>query len=272
MADLCVSLAAVGGAVLLSEALRRAAARLVPGPGPYWTYLLEAAAAFQLCSCTHELKLLSEAAPPGLPLGLALTYVVTAVHLSTFRGAACNPCAALESVCRGRSGVGAAAVLVACQFAAAVAARFFAASVWSLGLSDVHVRHRRFGFRCFDPLGGTLLEAAAAELGCAFAVQAAAMHAHKLDEKLRVHFIAAVVTALVYAGGGISGAMFNPVLAFSVQFPCSGHSYLEYGFVYWLGPALGMASCILLFEKIIPFLSGESAVRPDVQKKKKKTQ
>uniref|UniRef100_A0A8C2XLK4 Aquaporin 11 n=1 Tax=Cyclopterus lumpus TaxID=8103 RepID=A0A8C2XLK4_CYCLU len=247
MADLCVSLAAVGGAVLLSEALRRAAARLVPGPGPYWTYLLEAAAAFQLCSCTHELKLLSEAAPPGLPLGLALTYVVTAVHLSTFRGAACNPCAALESVCRGRSGVGAAAVLVACQFAAAVAARF--------------------GFRCFDPLGGTLLEAAAAELGCAFAVQAAAMHAHKLDEKLRVHFIAAVVTALVYAGGGISGAMFNPVLAFSVQFPCSGHSYLEYGFVYWLGPALGMASCILLFEKIIPFLSGESANEPKCSQK-----
>lgn len=33
--------------------------------------------------------------------------------------------------------------------------------------------------------------------------------------------------------------MFNPVLAFSVQFPCSGHTYLEYCFVYWLGPALG---------------------------------
>lgn len=41
------------------------------------------------------------------------------------------------------------------------------------------------------------------------------------------------------AGGSISGAVFNPVLAFSVQFPCSGHTYLEYCFVYWLGPVLG---------------------------------
>lgn len=41
------------------------------------------------------------------------------------------------------------------------------------------------------------------------------------------------------AGGSISGAVFNPVLAFSVQFPCSGHSYLEYCFIYWLGPVLG---------------------------------
>lgn len=266
MADLRVSLAAVGAAVLLSEAARCTAARLLPGV--YWRCALEAAATFQLCSCTHELKLLSGAVPLGLPLGLTLTYVMTAVHLATFRGATCSPYAALEGVCRGVSGVGAAAVLIACQFAAGVAAQYFAASVWSLGLSDLHVRHQRFGFRCFDPLGGTLLEAAAVELGCAFAVQAAAMHAHKLDEKLRLHFIAAVITALVYTGGGVSGAIFNPVLAFSVQFPCSGHTYLEYGFVYWLGPGLGMASCILLSEKLLPFLSGQNAVRPEVQKKK----
>ncbi|KAK9536935.1 hypothetical protein VZT92_006680 [Zoarces viviparus] len=274
MTDLYVSLAVLGAAVLLSEAVRRtAAARLFPGV--YWIYLLEAASTFQLCSCTHELKLLGDTAQLGPPVGLTLTYVVTVIHLTTFRGATCNPSGALESVCRGTSGVGAAAVLVACQFAAAVAAQFFAAAVWSLGLSDVHVRHQRFGFRCFDPLGGTLLEAAAVELGCAFAVQAAAMHVHRLDQKLRAHFIAAVITAMVYAGGSISGAIFNPVLAFSVQFPCSGHTYLEYCFVYWLGPVLGVASCILLFEKIIPFLSGESTIGPDVpavhkQKKKKK--
>ncbi|XP_068456547.1 aquaporin-11-like [Clinocottus analis] len=265
MADLHLYLAAVAAAVLLSEALRRTSARFLSGV--YWVYLLEAAATFQLCSCTHELKLLGEMTPLGPALGITLTFVVTVVHLFTFRGATCNPIAALESVCRGASGVGAAAVVVACQFAAAIAAQFFAAAVWSLDLFEAHVRHQRFGFRCFDPLGGTLLEAAAVELGCAFAVQAAAMHAHKLDENLRVPFIATVITAMVYTGGSISGAMFNPVLAFSVQFPCSGHTYLEYCFVYWLGPVLGVASCILLFEKIIPFLSGKSTVGPQ-----KKTQ
>ncbi|XP_049447230.1 aquaporin-11-like [Epinephelus fuscoguttatus] len=270
MTDLFVSVAVLGSAVLLSEAIRRTAARLLPGA--YWIYLLEAASTLQLCCCTHELKLLGETAQLELLVGLTLTYIMTVIHLSTFRGATCNPSGILESLCRGTNTVRAAVVLIACQFAAAVAAQYFAASVWSLGLSDVHVRHQRFGFRCFDPLGGTLMEAAAVELGCAFTVQAAALHVHKLDEKLRAHFVAAVITAVVYAGGSISGAVFNPVLAFSIQFPCSGHTYLEYCFVYWLGPVLGVASCILLFEKIIPFLSGKSTIGlevPAVQKQKK---
>nr|XP_046266174.1 aquaporin-11-like [Scatophagus argus] len=262
MTDLYVSLAVLGAALLLCEATRRAAARL--SPGAYRIYLLEAASTFQLCCCTHELKLLGETARLEPPVGLTLTYIMTVIHILTFQGATCNPSAVLESVCRGTRSVRAAVAVTTCQFGAAVAAQLFAKSVWSLGLSDVHIRHQRFGYRCFDPLGGTVLEAAAVELACAFAVQAAAMHVHKLDEKLQAHFIAAVVTALVFAGGSISGAMFNPVLAFSVQFPCSGHTYLEYCFVYWLGPVLGLAGCILLFEKIIPFLSGKSTAGLEV--------
>lgn len=50
--------------------------------------------------------------------------------------------------------------------------------------------------------------------------------------KLSFHVLSCV-------GGSISGAVFNPALAFSVQFPCSGHTYLEYCFVYWLGPVSG---------------------------------
>ncbi|XP_029375277.1 aquaporin-11-like [Echeneis naucrates] len=270
MADLSVSLAVLAAVVLLSEAGRRAAARLLPGARR--VYLLEAASTFQLCCCSHELKLLADSARlEPASAGLLLTYTVTVVHLLTFRGAACNPTAALESLCRRRRGAKAAAALVLSQFAAAAAARTVAASVWSLGLSEVHVRIRRFGFRCFDPLGGTVLEAAAAELCCAFTVQAAAMHVHKVPQRLREHCLAAVITAVVYAAGSISGAVFNPVLAFSIQFPCSGHTYLEYCFVYWLGPILGVASCILLFEKVIPFLSGKSTIGldvPAVQKQK----
>ncbi|KAM3868597.1 aquaporin-11-like [Diretmus argenteus] len=269
MADLGVSVALLGAVVLLSEATRRAAARLLPGH--YGLYLLEAASTFQLCSCTHELKLLGESGQVEPPVGLTLTYTMSVIHIFTFRGASCNPYGAVERVYRGNTGVKAAAAVIVCQFAVAVAAQFAAASVWSLGLSDLHVRHQRFGFRCFDPIGGTVVEAAAVELLCAFTVQAAVLHVHRLDEKLRVHAVAAVITFLVYAGGSISGAVFNPVLAFSVQFPCSGHTYPEYCFVYWLGPGLGMVSCILLFEKIIPFLSGKSTVglaEPVVQKQK----
>lgn len=203
MTDLWVSLAALGAAVLLSEAIRRTAARLFPRA--CWIYLLEAASTFQLCSCTHELKLLGETARLELPVSLTLTYTMTVIHLSTFRGATCNPSGALESVYRGTSTLKVAVVLIACQFGAAVAAQFFASSVWSLALSDVHLRHQRFGFRCFDPLGGTVLEAAAVELACAFTVQAAVLHMHKVDQKVRAHCIAALITALVYTGVFING-------------------------------------------------------------------
>ncbi|XP_005916108.1 aquaporin-11 [Haplochromis burtoni] len=270
MTYLWVSVAVLGVSVLLSE-LIRSAARVFPRD--YRIYLLEAASTFQLCCCTHELKLLGDSAHLELSYGLALTYTVTLVHLVTFQDATCNPTAALESVCRGTRSLRAAGVLIMLQFAAAVASQSYVASVWSQGLSDIHLQHQSTDFRCFDPLGGTLLEAAVVELACAFVFQAACMHVHKLDERLQVHFIAAVVTAAVYAGGEISGAVFNPVLAFSVQFPCSGHTYLEYCFVYWLGPVLGVVSCILLFEKIIPFLFGGSTIGLDVPAvQKKKTQ
>lgn len=198
MTDLWVSLWVLGAAVLLSEAIRRTAARLFPGA--LWIYLLDAASTFQLCACTHELKLLGETARLEPAVSLTLTYTMTVVHLSTFREATCNPIAAAERVFRGSSTLKAAAGIVACQFGAAVSAQLFATSAWSLALSDVHQRHQRFGFRCFDPLGGTVLEAAAVELACAFTFQAAVLHIHKVEPKLRVHCVAAVVTALVYAG------------------------------------------------------------------------
>ncbi|KAM4620129.1 aquaporin-11-like [Polymixia lowei] len=270
MTDLVVSLALVVAIVLFCEAARRAVVRFNPRDY-YGIYLLEGVSTFQLCACTHELKLVGEAGRVEPYVGLTLTYVITVIHVSTFRGASCNPNGALEKLYRGNVTAKGAAAFVACQFLAAVFAQFSAASAWTLGLSDLHVRHGKFGFKCFDPISGTLMEAAAVELACAFAIQAVVLHLHKLDEKFRVHAIAAAITSLVYAGGSISGAVFNPALAFSIQFPCSGHTYQEYCFVYWLGPVLGVASCILLFEKIIPFLSGKSIVGldvPVVQKKK----
>ncbi|XP_057676782.1 aquaporin-11 [Corythoichthys intestinalis] len=264
-----VSVSALAVAVLLSELLRRAAARSLRGVAG--ALALEAASTFQLCCCTHELKLLGNAGLMEPAYGLTLGYAVTVVHLLSFRGASCNPCGVVERACRGTCRGSAALALVAGQFGAALAARYAAASVWSLGLAEHHVQQGRFGFRCFDPLGGTVLEAAAVELACAFAVQTAALHIHKVDDKLRVHVIAALITALAYAGGNISGAVFNPVLAFSINFPCSGHTYLDYCFIYWLGPALGVAGCILLFEKILPFLSGRNSAGREVGAHKHKS-
>lgn len=198
MDDLRVSLAVLTGAVLLSGACRWAVARFCRGVAR--SFLLEAASTFQLCSCCHELKLLCEGTRLDPRTYLGLCFAVTTVHLLTLTDADCNPGGTLEKVFRGTRSVRIASLAIAGQFAAAVAARHFAASVWSLGLSDLHDRHRRFGFRCFDPLGGTVPEAAAAELACAFVFQAALMHVPDLNGLVQVPFVAATVTALVYAG------------------------------------------------------------------------
>ncbi|XP_062309931.1 aquaporin-11-like [Osmerus eperlanus] len=268
MADLGISLVLLAAIVFLCEASRRTTAQLFGNK--YGLYITEIISTFQLCACTQELKLLGEAGQIEPYIGLTITYVITVVHITTFQGALCNPYGAFERVYRREVTYASAVCLIACQIIAAIAAQFLAPYIWTLGLSDLHVSHGRFGFKCFSPLGGTLIEAAAVELACTFSVQAAVIHIHKVEEKLQVHAIAAIITFVVYAGGSISGAVFNPVLALSVQFPCSGHTFLEYCFVYWLGPLLGMTSCILLFEKIVPFLSGKSTVGlefPVAQKK-----
>uniref|UniRef100_A0A3Q3WNF9 Uncharacterized protein n=1 Tax=Mola mola TaxID=94237 RepID=A0A3Q3WNF9_MOLML len=85
MSDLLVSSAVLSAAVLLSEATRRAAARLLPGR--YRIYALEAASTFQLCSCTHELKLLGDSARLEVSVGLTLCFIMTVIHVVTFREA-----------------------------------------------------------------------------------------------------------------------------------------------------------------------------------------
>ncbi|XP_076138139.1 aquaporin-11 [Alosa pseudoharengus] len=273
MADLGVSLFLLAGTVFLSEVTRRTAVKLF-AKSDYCPYVLEIISTFQLCACTHELKLLAEVGRVDLQVGLTLTYLITVVHGLTFHGATCNPSGTLESVYRRRLTGRCAVVLIVCQFLAAMVARCVVPYVWALGLSDMHARHKLFGFKCISPINAPLLKATAVELGCAFAVHSAAKRMQKVDDKYKIHLIAAVITIVVYAGGSITGAVFNPALAFSTQFPCSGNTFTEYSLVYWLGPVLGMAGSVLLFDKIIPVVSGKSTYHDDLhpngfQEKKK---
>ncbi|KAM9499138.1 aquaporin-11-like [Salvelinus alpinus] len=270
MTDLGISLALLATTVLLCEATRRLISRLFSGKD-YAIYLVEIVSTYQLCACTHELKVLGEVGRIEPHIALTLTFIITVVHVITFHGAFANPNGAIENVYRKNITGKTAVARITCMFIGGKAAQLLVPHIWSLGLSDHHLRHKRFGFKCFSPINGSLLEAAGVELACTFAVQAAVLHIHKLDERFHAPVIAAVITSLVYSGGHISGAVFNPIMAFSVQFPCSGHTFLEYAFVYWLGPVIGMAMCILLFDKIIPLLSGKSTMGlgiPVVQKKK----
>ncbi|XP_066540413.1 aquaporin-11 [Hoplias malabaricus] len=267
MSDLWVSLLVLVSIVLVCELVRRASARLL-SDGGYGVYVAEFVSTLQLCACTHELKLLGDAGVSTQPqlLALALTYVTSVVQALTSRGATCNPSGALERFLRRSDGAltGArlAAVMlarVASQFAAAVAARLVLRRVWARGLSELHARHWASAFQCASPIvRAPLLEAAAVETICAFAVHASSSCTRTLQAKHRVHALAAVITTVSFAGGSTTGAVFNPAVAFSTQFPCSGGTFAEYSLVYWMGPLLGVAFSILLFDKVIFALSVKS--------------
>ncbi|XP_053730148.1 aquaporin-11 [Synchiropus splendidus] len=252
-ADVLVSLAVVAGFVVASEGARRCSGIVLAGTS-LSAYARELVCTFQLCCCTHELKLLSEVGGIAPRIALTFTYVLSVVHALTFRGAIANPSGALAHACRARLSRGAALRRVACQFAAAVAARAAVRAVWSLGWSALHARHRLLGYHCSSPIRVPLLMATLVELACAFAIQTAITHTRALEEKYRVHAVAVVITSTVYAGGSWTGAVSNPALAFSTQFPCSGSSFSHYCAVYCLGPLLGTSASVLLSDRVVPWL------------------
>lgn len=198
-ADVAVSLSLLAGFVALSDATRRVLSRALADTG-LSVYAVELVSTFQLCCCTHELKLLSEVGGIEPRLALTFTYLASVVHGLTFSGAIGNPSGALEHAYHARLSGGCALRRIACQFAAAAAARAAVPVIWGVGLSGLHVRHKLLGYRCISPIHVPLPKATAVELACAFAVQTAITHTRTVDEKYRVHAVAAVIATVVYAG------------------------------------------------------------------------
>ncbi|KAA0715255.1 Aquaporin-11 [Triplophysa tibetana] len=260
MSDLSVSLSVLLGIVVFSEVARRTVLYLLSNRDRS-VYALELISTFQLCACTHELKLLAEVGGLEPRIGLTCTYVISVVHGLSFHGAICNPTGVLDQLCRGTLTHRSALARISCQLIAAALARGAMPHAWALSPSDLHARHGSTGFKCTrSPVNASLLQAAAVELGCAFVMHTAVSNVHKVHELYRVPAIAAVITTLVYAGGHMTGAVFNPALAFSILFPCPGNTFTEYSVVYWLGPTLGMIASLLLCEKVMPVVLGKSTV------------
>ncbi len=200
MADLAVSLSFLLGIVVFSELARRTALYLFISRNGI-ICALELISTFQLCACTHELKLLAEVGGLKPRIALTLTFLISVVHGLSFRGAICSPTGALEQLYLGTLTRRCALTRISCQMIAAVAARHVMPHAWALALSDLHEKHSLTGFTCTNsPVNAPLLQAAAVELGCAFVMHTAVFSVEKVEEKYRVPAIAAVITTLVYAG------------------------------------------------------------------------
>ncbi|XP_062910704.1 aquaporin-11 [Mobula hypostoma] len=270
MNDILVSFATVAGTVVVCQALRRMArAMLRPrhplrhlgrsgqSRAPFLELATELFSTLQLCLCTHELRLLGlSGALPGSVPALAIVYLITLVHISTFGNATCNPVSSLEQFLCGHCSGLLTLSKVLVQLTAASVARSLSQLIWALHMSVLHQRHSQRQYKCTSALNtSTLNSGMFVEFACAFIVRAVIFRLQHLSPWSKMHQVAGVITFLVFAAGDLTGAVFNPVLAYSVLFNCEGNTFLEYAFVYWLGPLMGTLTAVMLFDKKMAYCS-----------------
>uniref|UniRef100_A0A8C5LZ90 Aquaporin 11 n=1 Tax=Leptobrachium leishanense TaxID=445787 RepID=A0A8C5LZ90_9ANUR len=235
-------------AVLLCEGMR-ALSRRKFRPGLALELCMELVCTLQLCCCVRELALLGARGVLHPLLSLCLTYLLTMLHSLTCP-AACNPCSSLQLWLRGEAAAKDTALRVGAQLAGAQVSRLVMPLLWSCGLSPLH----RNVPGCESPLRIGSLPGAGYEMFCALCLYLLLCNLNRLQPPLRPHLVAALITSLVYTGGHLTGAVFNPALAFSIVFSCEGNTLLEYMFVYWLGPVIGKSSPFLPFHICSKFL------------------
>ncbi|XP_005441017.1 aquaporin-11 [Falco biarmicus] len=216
------------------------------------TFLLEMFSTFQVCACTNELCLLGNVEPKP-HAALTFTYGFTVLHGLTLTGSTCNPCGTLQPMWGGGTSVKMGGLKIAAQFVAAVLARVFMNFIWSLGMAEPHFEALSQG--CSNPMQTTETQAFCIELLFSVVFQLTILRVESVNPKYKVHLIALLITMLVYAGGNLTGAIFNPALAFSLHAHCFYDKFLSYSLVYWIAPSLGTILVAFIWDEILPRIS-----------------
>ncbi|XP_064024796.1 aquaporin-11 [Pogoniulus pusillus] len=216
------------------------------------TFLLEMFGTFQICACTNELCLLGDVEPTP-HTALTLTYGFTVLHGLTLPGSTCNPCGTLQPMWAGGTSVRAGGLKIAAQFAAAALARAFMRFIWSLEMAEPHSGALSQG--CSNPIQTTEMQAFCIELLFSVVFQLTILRVESINPKYKVHLIALLITMLVYAGGNLTGAIFNPALAFSLHANCFYERFLSYSLVYWIAPSLGTMLVAVIWDELLPRIS-----------------
>uniref|UniRef100_A0A8C4VMK3 Aquaporin n=1 Tax=Gopherus evgoodei TaxID=1825980 RepID=A0A8C4VMK3_9SAUR len=239
--ETCISLLLMTGTMMLVGGCRKLTGRHIHSRRPRM-FLLELFATFQICACTSELRLLANVQPKP-HVALTLTYGFTVLHGLTLTGSTCNPCGTLQQILDGGISVKQGGLKIGAQFAGAVLARIYIHYIWSMGIIEVHSEALAEG--CSNPIQTTETQAFSIELLFSTVFQLSILQFEAVKPSLRVHLIALLITMLVYGGGNLTGAIFNPALAFSLHASCFHEKFWDYSLVYWMAPSLG--KCLYAF-------------------------
>ncbi|XP_021487761.1 aquaporin-12 [Meriones unguiculatus] len=257
MASLNVSLSFFIATCALCEAARRVSKALLPG-GAYASFAREAVGTAQLAACCLEMRVLVELGPWaggfGPDLLLTLLFLLFLVHGVTFDGASANPTVALQEFLMAEASLPGTLLKVAAQMLGAQAACALTQRCWAWELSELHLLQSLMAMHCSSTLRTSVLQGALVEGACTFFFHLSLLHLQHSLQVYRVPALALLVTVLAYTAGPYTSAFFNPALAASVTFHCSGNTLLEYAHVYCLGPVAGMLLAILLHQGHLPRL------------------
>ncbi|KAJ7319975.1 hypothetical protein JRQ81_019486 [Phrynocephalus forsythii] len=181
-------------------------------------FFLELTGAFQICACTHELCLLADL-PPKPHMVLTLVYIFSALHGLTLPGSTNNPSGTFQLFYKAHS--------------------------------------KALAENCRHPIQTSLANAFILELCFSFLLHLTLLQLESMDQKTKIHLVALLITALVYEGGHLTGAIFNPALAFSMHLSCFSEKFWNYVLVYWVAPCIGSVLVVIAWDEVLPLLRQE---------------
>ncbi|XP_032336597.1 aquaporin-12B isoform X3 [Camelus ferus] len=242
MAGLNVSLSFFFATFALCQVARRASKALLPR-GAYAHFAREAAGAAQLGACCLEMRVLVEIGPwaGGFSPDLLLTllFLLFLGHRATLDGASANPTVSLQEFLLAEASLPSTLLKLAAQALGMQAAGALTRLFWAWELSDMHVLQNLMDLHCSSALRTAVPHGALVEGSGAFFFHLTFLHLRNTLPVYRVPAVALLVTVMACAAGPLTSAFFNPTLAASVTFHCSGHTLVQYAQVYWLGPLTG---------------------------------
>ncbi|XP_054829104.1 aquaporin-11 [Eublepharis macularius] len=249
--EACISLLVMAGTVMLTAWCRQQAHQFIHRNPQMYCFFLELSGAFQICACTHELRLLADL-PPKPQMALALTYIFTTLHGFSLPGSINNPSSSFQLLCSNRITVKTWWLQTSAQFIGAILADIYIRLIWIFGIIPGH--SRALGENCSDPMQTTVASAFILELLFSFLLHLTLLKFESMNHKAKIHLVALLITTLVYEGGHLTGAVFNPALAFSLHLRCFLDKFWNYTLVYWVAPCLGSVLVAVLWDEVIPYL------------------
>ncbi|KAM4693657.1 putative aquaporin-12B [Discoglossus pictus] len=257
MAGLNILVAFFVSTVVLCQLLRWIFRKLLPSR-LYRCTVGELASSLQLCACFLELRMLTEIGMWGGGFGpdvvMTLLFLIFLTHGFTFDGTSANPAVSLQDLLLQDCPFIDTVATVLFQFLGMEVAKLLTKQYWALELTEFHMIQNLMSQDCSSTLHTSIAQGIFVEAICAFCYHLVLLRFQSTKAIYRAPTTALTVTLLVYAGGSYTAAFFNPMLAYSLTFHCSGNTFQEYALVYWGGSLAGMLLALFLYQGNIPLI------------------